>query len=600
MNDLGWSEIFDVDDKPVDGKLEPFTNASKECNNAADDVEATADLLQELTQTVDGFNGQAGDAFGQRVATFVTDMRTMIDPMREAGRSFISHHGDLDELQLEDERELRLANERNDAKSEAEDALVSAQDELRRTSDSVNAEARSGMPDEARLNQLESDRWQQQNSVDGAGRRMQAANEELQISRRAHTRLTNDEDALDDATAAKLREIVLPGPLPDFFSHEEVDLEAPVELWMFINAQIEAAGHPPLALHEHARLSNEQLIDFYQTMAYEFAGIENWDPEAGLEGQDANVQAAYDAYGTLYLSNPEDFYWMGLGNIVGPPLYGGFVDLYTMRAGLQDGSISAEEVAEWIVDGIPGGSLVSETAGALTGMGEQALAEELFWIEGTFLSMQKEIFDDMVWQHLAYSEGGIELMEQLLPDYESDPDQRLLLVESWRAIENGDPSLAANLMVDREQNHTIQDDYTNIWNHSIVGSSLMTAMSFIAPNPVPGGDSFFESVIAPRMDIYEAPSIPLPDVPWIDVPFAPESVPLGPDVSVPTGIDLTANIANVDDRWQWISDDISPTYLDLVENDPGAVADLAATPQSERMDQWRTLPNIGPLSYEPS
>ena len=183
-----------------------------------------------------------------------------------------------------------------------------------------------------------------------------------------------------------------------------------------VGAPTAATGFAQVAL---AGLSVEQ----WREIAYWRAGIDpdQWRPEDGLLENDAIVQAVYGYYGNLYLDNPE-LQWAGMANIVGPMFYGGWQDMYAIRQ-IADPAERARvpvalgraarrfpdqvyDAADAVGHVIPGGFLNP------VHLAEHLTADELEWYEDRFLMMQREIFDDLAWQHEAFVLGGAPLMQR--------------------------------------------------------------------------------------------------------------------------------------------------------------------------------------------
>jgi len=210
---------------------------------------------------------------------------------------------------------------------------------------------------------------------------------------------------------------------------------------------------------------------------------------------------------------------------------------------------------------------------------EHLTNEELEWLEIKMLQMQKEIFDDMGWQHMSYELGGIEALRDL--------DDRLPVdcidIRPWELIASGDADnvlLGNELLLFREQSQIIQDDYDVIKSHNgPVGWAVTTVLTWSAGSPFEGALPY-RDVLNHTIEIpYLGPAMPKAWPPWEWVPAEWESF----EISIPAG-----NIANFDDRWEWISSDMLPAYQALLE-DQGAVEAIIEIPVADRADELRML-----------
>ena len=390
------------------------------------------------------------------------------------------------------------------------------------------------------------------------------------------------QDAVDDvlredrATAAALEAAASAAPLAG------VPVGAPTAATGF--AQVALAG-----------LS----VDQWREIAYWRAGIDpsQWRPENGLLANDAIVQAVYRYYGNLYLDHPE-LQWAGMANLVGPMFYAGWQDMYAIRQ-VADPAERAEYLSRWV--GLPTlPDQVYETAdhmshlipgGFLNPMhlSEHLTAEEIEWYEDRFLMMQREIFDDLAWQHEAFVLGGAPLMRDIASRNPSELLPRD--VDAWEDIGSGDAERIqqgnTELLL-REQERVIQDDYDAMRDHhGPVGDMFTYGFTTMAENPMPGGQAYREyDPIELSVDL--APSVPVgplgPFGPHIEVDVA--------DVEVHHTLPLPAgNLSNFDDRWGWIENDMLPRYQELLQ-DPEATRALVSSDVAARAADWRKLPDL--------
>ena len=331
--------------------------------------------------------------------------------------------------------------------------------------------------------------------------------------------------------------------------------------------------------------------DQWQEIAYFRAGINRskWDPSLGLLANDERVQAVYKYYGDLYLNNPEQFQWAGMANMVGPMFYAGWQDLYVARH-IGSNSERTEYLSEML--GLPDLPDEAYKAADLANLPLNELAElgqdELAWYEKQFLTMQKDIFDDLAWQHEAFAMGGTGLMRELAGRGELEPQT----LSAWEKIASGTPEGVAEGngdLLHREQFDVIQEQYDTMRaHHGISGDTFTYASGVLAENPFPGGKSYrdFDPL---RFD----PEISTPP---IGVPGPPGLPPLSydpPDISLghytlplPAG-----NLSNFEDRWTWINEDMLPAYRRYLEN-PDAVRATVSSDVADRADEFRRMPDF--------
>lgn len=323
----------------------------------------------------------------------------------------------------------------------------------------------------------------------------------------------------------------------------------------------------------------------WAAVAYLQAGVDpaTLDPGAGLVANDARVRAIYEFYGDAFRATPE-MQWAGFANLVGPTFYAGWQDIHVLKTVIDD-SDRAEYL--WNVAMLPElpapvWSIVDLVdAIPVDGWDLAALATSttLGWLEVKMLAMQREIFDDIGWQLAAYRYGGLEAVERGAAFL----DDRRHLVDAWTDVASGEPARLAEAnryFLEREQRQIIQDDYDAIFHFAPpAGPVLIALMSLIAQSPVPGGRPYRE-VVTREVSI----PVPIPDEPDVWPPW--ELIPLSMgkiSVTVPRG-----NVANFDDRWEWIVTDLLPAYEVLLD-DPDRLHELIETPIEVRAAEQRLL-----------
>jgi hypothetical protein len=118
------------------------------------------------------------------------------------------------------------------------------------------------------------------------------------------------------------------------------------------------------------------------------------------------------------------------------------------------------------------------------------------WLQERLMMMQRDIFEDLAWQHEAYLTAGLEPLEEALA--RGDIDERTL--DAWRHIDSGEPDRvaeAAHLLVYREQHTVLQAEHYDQWPEHAPGLAAMTSRN--ADSPAPGGEPFAD-VVEGRVD----------------------------------------------------------------------------------------------------
>lgn len=549
-----------------------LSSAASTVGSGADSLRTAATRLKGEAGAAAGWQGEAAIAFRAAVAQDHALMVKGAGALEQAAASLkrlSTTLSDAQELVRELARELTEAEEAADyAAARAAIARMSAL--------AAGAELALAGPDPgAALRNAAADA-----SDDAAAAETAAgdARAHAEAVRARNTRRAQDavDDVLRDdrATAAALEAAASAAPLAG------VPVGAPTPATGF--AQVALAG-----------LSIEQ----WREIAYWRAGIDpdQWRPEDGLLENDAIVQAVYRYYGDLYLDHPE-LQWAGMANIVGPMFYGGWQDIYAMRQ-LSDPGERMEHLSRWV--GLPNlPDEVYEAADAVAHLpggflnpaylAEHLTAEELEWYEDRFLMMQREIFDDLAWQHEAFVLGGAPLMREIAARNPSELLPRD--VDAWEDIGSGDAERIqqgnADLLL-REQERVIQDDYDAMRDHhDPVGDMFTYGFSAMAENPMPGGQAYRDyDPITIEADIGP------PDL-TVGVPFGPSWTWDTPDYHFEEELPLPAgNLSNFDDRWGWIENDMLPRYQELLQ-DPEATRAIVSSDVAARAADQRKLPDL--------
>jgi hypothetical protein len=320
-------------------------------------------------------------------------------------------------------------------------------------------------------------------------------------------------------------------------------------------------------------------LDDWRQLAYFLAGIHHWDPSEGLAANDGNVQKVYKLYGDLW-SHDHNLQWAGMANLVGPLFYAGWQDLDVVKNLTDAGDREKYLLKMMGVPELPGVVYApADLAQYLSPIGglSKLGSDEIDWYEKKFLDMQKQIFDDMAPSHVAYAMGGIGAIRNL----SASGTLPLGRTEPFEDIASGDPQRVADgnlALLRREQQVVIQNDYDVMRSHDgPVGEAFTTALTFTANNPIPGGHSYLHDY---HHDV-EIPVTP-PEIPFTGIDL--------PHVSVDTGLQIPdGNVADFEDRWKWISQDMVPHYQDLLQ-DPGQMQSIVNEPVAQRAHDWRMVP----------
>ena len=341
-------------------------------------------------------------------------------------------------------------------------------------------------------------------------------------------------------------------------------------------------------------LDSDGLRALYTAVAMAKAGIDPalWDPTKGFAANEETVHAVYDYYASLYLSDPDKFWWAGMASMIGPSFVAGMADLSDTGAMLDVIERLAE--AGGHLPGIPG------SIGDVADLSAEELAEELKFYEVTLLLMQKEIFLDMAVAHEAYLDGGMDAIERL---YADDPYFRgAEAVAAWQRIDEGAATGNTELVAEgnrdllfREQRNVIDDDYRAMSARPVTGEVFTYVFTAVGAPSIPGAESFSE-VFPINAEVRGGTD---------DGFFGPirdALLPVEAEVAVGTATPLPdGNVADFDDRWALIEQDTLPAYVDLVENHPEQAAEILSTPVADRVEEWRIVHRIDDIAtnWEP-
>jgi len=289
-----------------------------------------------------------------------------------------------------------------------------------------------------------------------------------------------------------------------------------------------SAGGPPAAGARYAAgVATRMGVSDFKELAFYRAGIApgDWNPGEGLDANDGSVRAVYAYYRQLGLENPE-FQWMKMAAVGGPLFYAGFRDI--------------DNAGDW-----------ADKAGyiKLPGLGDLSKlpGEELKWYESQFLTMQKAIFSDLAWQHEAFALGGAAAITRAVSRRPTSAPPALdgRTLAAWRDIGSGDANrvAAGNFrLIEREQGPVIQRYYVEM-SERISGPLVTGQLTDRAETPIAGSETYSE---------------------YSD----------------------RGNIANYDDRMDWIRESLWPAHLRQLET-PGVTEEILARDFDKEVDSYR-------------
>ncbi|MFI6871307.1 hypothetical protein [Nocardia sp. NPDC050406] len=319
------------------------------------------------------------------------------------------------------------------------------------------------------------------------------------------------------------------------------------------------------------------LYQYWLVDATRQAGIDlrSWDPRAGVQANRDNLIRSYRYYEDLQLAHRE-LQWAGMGGQVGADFGGGLIDFE--MAGNVYGAPGLAEAAHTVIGTVE--QVAGPQAVALLPSGLRAIAEagphitpeDLRYIIGMILVMQKNIFSDLMPMHDAYVTGGLPALEEFQAAGLFGAD----IMNAWRDVASGDGArIAAGnaALLRREQQWAIgqQWDETRSYKGSV--GEAITYLSGAAGSPSVAG------VRPPRE-------------------FHPVRIPF-------TGSDGRAmvmtlplpdwNWSVLDARWDYITTELLPKYRFQVENNWPALEAVMRTPYEIQLESKRPLLNLPQL-----
>jgi hypothetical protein len=211
-------------------------------------------------------------------------------------------------------------------------------------------------------------------------------------------------------------------------------------------------------------------------------------------------------------------------------------------------------------------------------------------LRGALAEGNGQLFQDIYWQHLAFQNGGMAELTRAAESGEVDPAQ----LAAWQTISQGQEALtAARASGDEDAIKAAQD---TIWsgNGDLLAFEQQTFLQNLVYNSSPENRETFERMT----DVTSM-------VPGIGMP---SPIPGGEgfqEYRDRTDAGGDADVGNVDQRWDWISNSMLPSFRDLEENRPdemsgymqrfhdNAGSSTPGLPQIPRLPGGGMLPRMG-------
>ena len=316
------------------------------------------------------------------------------------------------------------------------------------------------------------------------------------------------------------------------------------------------------------------LFQYWLVEATDAAGIDlaAWDPRAGVAVNRGNLVRSYRLYEDLQLAHRE-LQWAGMGGMVGADFGGGLVDFELMTNAyelpqLQETAravvVAATDAAgPGIVDSLPDGLR------ALAAAGSDITGEDLHFILGMIMVMQKNIFSDLMPMHRAYVTGGLPALAEMERAGLFGDD----IMTAWRDIASGDPDRIARgngVLLQREQGLIIREQWDTVRNYKDTVGRAITYLSTVAGSPSVAGvlppRSFRPIEVATRLPDGRTATLTSPLPSW--------------------------NWSVYDERWDYITTQLLPKYKHMVENNWPQLESELRVPYETQLETHRPLLNV--------
>jgi hypothetical protein len=281
------------------------------------------------------------------------------------------------------------------------------------------------------------------------------------------------------------------------------------------------------------------LQQIFTNQALQRAGIQanQWDPTQGFASNCENVRRVYDYYGDLYHRAPRKMLWAGLARLGGLEVfYPSFLLLDMVR------KVAAGEVVPWLTQTPLMRKLLDDMLPE---------AATLATLECRLLEVQKDIFEDIAWQHEAYLQGRLDVLQRCCQAGILQPCD----YEAWHKINQEQcPATIGEgnkMLVRREQEKVVQPLYDTLQKELLWARWYFADQAILQP-----GHAMSRLAFAINKTVKS---------------FL-EAVPEG-------------DIMNLDDRWKWIEEHVYPYWLHQHQTCPAAISIWLQDPLPETMMQ---------------
>lgn len=320
----------------------------------------------------------------------------------------------------------------------------------------------------------------------------------------------------------------------------------------------------------------------YEALLYQYwlarsttsAGIDlaSWNPRAGVQANRENLIKSYRYYENFQLSHRE-LQWAGMGGQVGADFGGGLIDfelmsnIYDFPAIQQTSRAIVKAVTD--VAGPTAYPLLPEGLRALARAGSTITGDDLHYILGMILVMQKNIFSDLMPMHQAYVTAGLPALAEMRDAGLFGED----ILDAWRDVASKDRARIARgngVLLHREQGVVVKAQWDQVRAYKGDVGEGVTYLSTIAGSPSVAGviplrsfDSVNYQVQTPTGQTATV-TVPLPNWNW----------------------------AVFDQRWNYITTQLLPKYAAMVNDHwPTLKAELEV-PNGIAIETHRPLMNI--------
>ncbi|MFI6871104.1 hypothetical protein [Nocardia sp. NPDC050406] len=319
------------------------------------------------------------------------------------------------------------------------------------------------------------------------------------------------------------------------------------------------------------------LYQYWLVDATNKAGIDlkSWNPRAGVAANRDNLVKSYRFYENLQLAHRE-LRWAGMGGQVGADFGGGLID-FELLGNVYDlpGISEAARTVLGAVHQAAGPQAVAmlpKGLSALAEAGPNITPEDLNYINGMILVMQKNIFSDLMPMHDAYVTEGLSALEEFEDAGLFGPD----LMNAWRDVASGDGDRIAEgnrALLRREQEWAVSAQWDQVRGYKGSVGEAITYLSGAAGSPSVAG------VVPPRE-------------------FHPVRIPVTMADGRPGQLTLPLpdwNWSVLDSRWDYITSELLPKYNFQVESNWPALESAMKVPYEAQMETHRPLLNIPQL-----